>query len=168
LGDRVDLVLDGGPCAVGIESTVLDLTTSIPLIRRPGAVTRDQIESVIGPIDISMQVLPTAAPSPSPGQQEKHYAPRTVAYRFEKSQRDRIPATGVALLTISPTQTLEQQVSRATLPDHPDIYAKHFYAILRLLDGLEMASIYIEMPPDEPQWLAVRDRIVRATKPLAD
>ena len=171
LGDRVDLILDGGPCAVGIESTVLDLTTPVPLIRRPGAISRLQIESIIGPIDISTTALPATIASPSPGQHEKHYAPRTPAFRFETSQRHRVPDSGAALITISPTQTLEHHAARvahAALPNQPESYAKDFYAVLRSLDALGMPSIYIEMPPDKPQWLAVRDRIIRATKPLPD
>jgi L-threonylcarbamoyladenylate synthase len=70
LGDRVELVLDGGPCGVGIESTVLSLAGPRPRILRPGAVTQTQIEAVIGPVEVG-------AGAESPGQHPKHYSPRT-------------------------------------------------------------------------------------------
>src|SRR5207249_9281241 len=77
LGGRIDMILDGGPTAGGLESTVLDLTTSPPRLLRPGLVTPAEIEAIIGPI-----MLPSAAPMgevllPSPGMLPRHYAPRT-------------------------------------------------------------------------------------------
>src|SRR5688572_29815393 len=88
LGDAVDLVLDGGPCTVGIESTVLDLSGDAPRVLRPGAVTREQIESLIGPMEVMKDsVTEVTLPATSPGQHAVHYAPRTPAYRFDASQR---------------------------------------------------------------------------------
>ena len=89
LGDRVDLILDGGPCAVGIESTVIDLTGGRPALLRPGGISRGQLEAVVGPIDV---VQGSAA---SPGQGSRHYAPVTPAYRFEPG--DEVPP-GAAVL----------------------------------------------------------------------
>jgi L-threonylcarbamoyladenylate synthase len=88
----------------------------------------------------------------SPGQSAIHYAPRTPAFRFEPAQRPRIDLTNAAI--IEPTLD-------------PETYARNFYARLRMLDAQGLRAIYIEMPPDAPAWAAVRDRIVRATKPLA-
>jgi L-threonylcarbamoyladenylate synthase len=148
LGDEVDMILDGGPCDVGIESTVLDLTSPRPTILRPGGVTREQIEAVIGPVDLFSGAVDPAIAATSPGQQEKHYAPRTPAYRFESADRVRVNGAILAL-----------DADAAT-------YARTFYARLRELDQSGVAAIYIEMPPDTPQWTAVRDRIIRATQTL--
>jgi L-threonylcarbamoyladenylate synthase len=138
LGDRVDLLLDGGPCAVGIESTVVDLTGARPALLRPGGVSREQLEAVVGPVDV---VHGSAA---SPGQGSRHYAPVTPAYRFERGGP--VPAGGVLM----------------RCEGNPDTYARTLYATLRALDGTADV-IYVEMPPDEPAWAAVRDRLTRAT-----
>ena len=79
LGNQVDLILDGGPCAVGIESTVQDLSSDRPTILRPGGVSREQIEAFIGPVEMKSIVSATATPAMSPGQQALHYAPRVPA-----------------------------------------------------------------------------------------
>ena len=154
LGDDVDLILDGGPCSIGIESTVLSLAGDVPRILRPGAITREMIESVIGlTVEETGTVAQTTEPQSSPGQFEKHYAPRTPAYRFEPRERHQIDLTDAAI--IEPTLD-------------PQAYARQFYARLRLHDAQQLRAIYIELPPDVPQWHAVRDRILRATRPLAE
>lgn len=151
LGDLVDLILDGGPCDVGIESTVLDLSSS-PRVLRPGHVTAAQIANVIGQnVQHGTMILSSTEASISPGQQQKHYAPRTPAFRFRPSQRNALDLTNAAVIEI----TLD-----------PTTYARNFYARLRLLDTQNLTAIYIEMPPDTPEWLAVRDRIRRATREL--
>lgn len=151
LGDAVDMVLDGGACAVGIESTVLDLSGAVPRILRPGHVSAEELEAVIGRVEQASIVSAAEAAATSPGQHERHYAPRTPAFRFETSQRRSIDLTDAALIDL----TLE-----------PESYARNFYARLRLLDAQGLRAIYIELPPSQPQWVAVRDRIVRATQPL--
>jgi L-threonylcarbamoyladenylate synthase len=148
LGGEVDMILDGGPCDVGIESTVLDLSSSRPAILRPGGVTREQIETIIGPVDLFTGAIDPAIAAASPGQHEKHYAPRTPAYRFDPNDRARV--SGAIL----------------DLDADADAYARLFYARLRELDQSGAPAIHIEMPPDTPQWMAVRDRIIRATRPL--
>lgn len=149
----IDLILDGGPCEVGIESTVIDLTSDVPQILRPGGVTREQIEEIIGPVEVkSVSIGPATVTSPmkSPGQMGVHYAPRTPAFRIEPSQRSAIDLTDAALI--------ELMLDAET-------YARNFYARLRMLDEQQLKAIYIELPPDDPAWHAVRDRVMRATKP---
>jgi L-threonylcarbamoyladenylate synthase len=75
LGGLVDYILDGGPCVVGIESTVLSLTSSAPVLLRPGGISRQQIEAVIGPV--TLQARPSSEAHPSPGMHPRHYSPRT-------------------------------------------------------------------------------------------
>jgi L-threonylcarbamoyladenylate synthase len=167
LGDAVDLVLDGGSCRVGIESTVLDLTTSPPTILRPGGVPREQIEAVIGPVAVASGGGAHSAPAKSPGQQETHYAPRTPAFRLRYQQSAFTPGP-CAVMVVGRKHQVRQvrQVRLVEMPGIPDEYARLFYAVLRELDALGLPSLYVEMPPDGPEWDAVRDRIRRATKPL--
>src|SRR5688572_3221286 len=92
LGDEVDLILDGGPCEVGIESTVIDLSVDPPTILRPGSITREQIEAEIGPITVFAGSVDPKLAATSPGQHSIHYAPRALAYRFDAVHRERVEA----------------------------------------------------------------------------
>ena len=149
LGDEVDLILDGGPCRVGIESTVLDVSGPKPRILRPGGIARTILEAAIGPVELDAACASPDAPSPSPGRQSVHYAPTTPAVRFETGRMPPPPAD-VAVLRAG---------------DDPQAFARDLYAELRRLDAQGKREIWIEMPPDSPEWEAVRDRIIRATRP---
>ena len=171
LGDAVDLVLDGGPCRVGIESTVVDLTGERPVILRPGGVPRRKVEAIVGPVEVFGGSVDPGHPSASPGQHARHYAPRTPAVRFETPQRgliqiDAPDGSPNGLMCVSPLPGLKKWERIVAMPGVPEAYAQHFYAVLRELDGMGLHTIHIEMPPDRPEWEAVRDRIVRATQPL--
>jgi L-threonylcarbamoyladenylate synthase len=170
LGDAVDLVLDGGPCVVGIESTVLDLTGPLPMILRPGAVSREQIEAVVGPVNVVPPLASLDAPAASPGQHPVHYAPRTPAVRFETIQRGliHVETDGIpnGLMAVGTIDYLKKWGRIVAMPKVPEVYARNFYAVLRELDGMGLNTIFIEVPPDRPEWAAVRDRILRATEPL--
>src|SRR3954469_8871412 len=171
LGDAVDLVLDGGPCGVGIESTVLDLTGERPLILRPGGVPRRQIEAILGPVDVFGASVDPAEAAASPGQHARHYAPRTPAIRFETAQRKLISPHAPdgrpnGIMVLSPMVVLKKWETLVAMPNSPELYATNFYAILRELDAMGLREIFIEVPPDKPEWEAVRDRIRRATVPL--
>ena len=176
LGDRVDLILDGGPCAVGIESTVIDLTARPrPVILRPGGVTREQIEKVIGPVHAPAGVVTSVTtPAASPGQHEVHYAPRAPAFRFERADAHRAsrwladhPGEHVVVLSLGavPKEPADAAHRVVEMSASPESYARHLYATLRAADEAGAAAIWVEMPPDEPVWVAVRDRLRRATKP---
>jgi L-threonylcarbamoyladenylate synthase len=138
LGDAVALVVDGGPCTVGIESTVISLTGPVPRILRPGMISRTQIEEVIGPVE-------SGAGEESPGQHPKHYSPRTRVVIGE-SPRD---GSGVRL-------------DSSNMPHDAAAYAELFYGKLHELDQQGYDWIAIELPPDTPEWAGVRDRITRA------
>jgi L-threonylcarbamoyladenylate synthase len=163
LGDAVDLILDGGPCTIGIESTVLDLSGNHPTILRPGGVTREQIESSIGPVDVITATVPPDSAALSPGQHARHYAPRTPAVRVERGELNSVAIPGRGFLLINAPPAAVNMHSIIAMPGDPSAYARQFYAVLRRLDGLALRQIVIEMPPDEPAWAAVRDRIIRAT-----
>lgn len=151
LGNAVDMILDGGPCTVGIESTVIDLSGAVPRILRPGGVSREAIEQEIGPVELFGGIVEASAAAASPGQHATHYAPRTPAFRFTPEQRTLIDLTRAALLDATAD---------------PICYAQDLYARLRELDERGLDAIYVEMPPDRPEWHAVRDRIRRATRPI--
>jgi L-threonylcarbamoyladenylate synthase len=164
LGGGVDLILDGGPCTVGIESTVIDLSADRPCILRPGGVTRQQIESVIGPVDLFQGSVDATAPAASPGQHLRHYAPQTPAFRFEQSRRGQLLRESNAIvLIIGPASFSTVPARVISMPDDAKAYARLLYHTLRDADAKQPGAIYIEMPPDRPEWAAVRDRLMRAT-----
>jgi L-threonylcarbamoyladenylate synthase len=167
LGSAVDFVLDGGPCTVGIESTVLDLTLPRPKILRPGGITRAQIEKLIGPVDVGEMVTDEQTPATSPGQHVTHYAPRTAAFRFEFGGRDALEiVANTGFVTLGVTGDIVRHGPSITLPASPRLYARALYAALHELDAMGLAAIYVEMPPDRPEWAAIRDRLLRATRPI--
>jgi L-threonylcarbamoyladenylate synthase len=151
ISEHAKVILDGGKCRVGIESTVLDLSREKPLVLRPGQVTRLQIESVYGgTID---QVEPNQAVRRSPGMYPRHYAPKTRMVLVDKLQ------PGQAGLTMEPPIS-ENQVPMSQMPG---AYAQGLYSALRRLDMLNLEAIYVQMPPDEAEWEAVRDRLFKAS-----
>lgn len=159
-GDRVPLILEGGPCKVGIESTVLDITAEHPRILRPGGISREKIEKVLDePVLANQLTASIDRAAVSPGQLPVHYAPRAPAFRFNSSQWQAVqnwvldhPGSVVFYLGES-------------MPNKPADYARVLYANLRNADTAGATTILIEMPPDEPAWTAVRDRLLRATLP---
>lgn len=176
-GSAVELILDGGPCRVGIESTVIDLSVPEPIILRPGHVTREQIERCIGPVRLFVENIVADSPARSPGQQELHYAPRAPAFGFEESDtssftkwRQRHPSDRCVIL-IAESSAARQEFERSTsplqqlifMPSEATEYARRLYSTLRAADESNPAAIWIELPPDRATWAAVRDRIRRAT-----
>ncbi|MRR50923.1 MAG: threonylcarbamoyl-AMP synthase [Rhodocyclaceae bacterium] len=164
LGDSV-FVLDGGPCPVGIESTILDLSGDAPAILRPGGITPEAISQVLGhPVAIATRA---SAPRVS-GSLEAHYAPRTPL--------DLVPAEGLvatvraALARRAPIAVVSSQAPALEdelltwhrAPAQPAPFAQELYASLRRLDGLGLARIIIQQPPSDATWTAVNDRLRRA------
>jgi L-threonylcarbamoyladenylate synthase len=178
MGNSVDLILDGGPCRVGIESTVLDLSGAIPTILRPGSITREQLEAEIGPVDVFEGAINPSLAAASPGQHAIHYAPRLPAYRFSPEDVAKViawlgsrDAFRVPVLLVSPILKEMAKIPGARviqMPALPSSYAHDLYAVLRAADVPENEAILIEMPVGEPAWAAIRDRLIRATRPLAD
>lgn len=140
-------VLDGGPCAVGIESTVVDLAHGAPRVLRPGGVPREAIEAALR-TDVPL----AEAVGLAPGQHARHYSPRTPV-RFVDRLHDE-PGLGFGRIA-GPGQR--------SLPLDPRAAAISLYAALHDLDAAGHPEIAIERPPDGPAWEAVRDRLRRAT-----
>jgi L-threonylcarbamoyladenylate synthase len=159
LGSDVDLVLEGGPSEVGIESTILDLSGPRPVLLRPGHISRDQLKEVLG-----VEILERTAAAPrNPGGMERHYAPRTPArmvFSYELDKAITQAKGGVAVLAFSrPDERVDHWLR---MPREPKAYAQRLYAALRELDAAGCERILIEAPPESPEWSAVRDRLKRA------
>lgn len=159
LGAAVDLVLDGGPCEVGIESTVLSLAGGAPRLLRPGMVSRQEIERWIGPVESAGEPASGQA-HPSPGLHHRHYSPRTPLYLVEGGD---LPAGGRgAYVFTGQGPDSPPGVWPAPLPRDPAAYAAMLYGTLHALDREGLDWIAVERPPAGPEWAGVLDRLVRA------
>ncbi|WP_348944497.1 L-threonylcarbamoyladenylate synthase [Chitinibacter sp. FCG-7] len=164
--DVLQLVLDGGACDVGVESTIVSLVGETPKLLRPGGVSREAIEAVLGH-DLEHHTNQHSAKQRVSGLLDSHYAPRTTLItgnlaalhheaeqRLEKGQKlillnyQSIP--NIPFLTLHP------------MPKSADNYAKAIYATLRQLDCAGFDALLLELPPTETQWLAIHDRLSRA------
>jgi L-threonylcarbamoyladenylate synthase len=161
LGDAVDQILDGGPCQIGIESTVLSLVGE-PTILRPGGISQAQIESVIGPVKLAGKTVDASQVAASPGQQPVHYSPTTPTFRFESEDRHKI-AISSRDIVLAMMLGVRQNIA---MPVDAIEYARRLYAALHEADAGGFDRILIELPPNAPEWLAVRDRIYRAARPI--
>lgn len=166
----IHLVLDAGPCSGGLESTVLDLTTSPPQLLRPGLITPAEIEAVIGPIQrAAAPVASDHQALPSPGLLHRHYAPRAPLECVTEGDQWRLLAlreqgVRVGWLTFTDTEKLAGLgVTHVRMPRDPAAYAARLYAALHALDDAAVDRILVTLPPDHPEWLAVRDRLRRAS-----
>jgi len=158
LGNRVDYILDGGPCEVGIESTVLLLADEIPVLLRPGGVSRQQIQEVIGPVATVDHALHGS--HPAPGMHRRHYSPRTPVLLVEDGQ---VPqeGTGAYLQIRSAPKLTVSEVIR--MPNKAGEYAASLYRVLHELDAKGYDWIAVEIPGVGTEWEAVLDRLRRAS-----
>jgi L-threonylcarbamoyladenylate synthase len=165
-GDEL-LVVDGGPCAVGIESTIVDCSRGAPVLLRPGAVTREQIEAACGePLRDKAEL---AAPDPrASGTLAAHYAPdakvRLMDAKALQSALDVLGAQAahIAVWARSPLKSRSPRVLQRRMPDDAAAAAQQLFAVLRSFDAEGARLIWIETPPDTPDWEGVRDRLQRA------
>ena len=160
------MVLDGGACDVGLESTIVDLSRGEPVLLRPGAISREDIRSVLGkaPHDRDHE-----APR-APGTLAAHYAPRTALVmmdleELEQEVRTRSNAAVLALGEAPPTAQVTEWIAASRDPAR---YAHDLYANLRTLDASGAKRILVEIPPLTPEWEAVNDRLSRAAAGARD
>lgn len=167
LGATVDLVLDGGQCEVGVESTIVDVSGEYPVILRPGMITAAQIEAVLHTV---LRQQKKNAPRVS-GSLATHYAPLTPTKLMPKTEILAFLRTVTAadfplvLLLRSPLSILEKGVEFILMAEDPKQYAHDLYATLRSLDQKNFKQIVIEAVPDNNRWDAIRDRLNRASSP---
>lgn len=165
-GDAL-LVIDGGPCEVGIESTIVDCSRGAPVLLRPGAITRAQIEAACGETLRDKDTL--GAPDPrASGTLESHYAPsarlRLMDAKALQTGLDVLGANAVniAIWSRTPVRSRSQRVLQRRMPDDAATAAQQLFAVLRAFDAEGVKLIWVETPPADPEWEGVRDRLQRA------
>jgi L-threonylcarbamoyladenylate synthase len=168
------LILDGGACQVGIESSIVDCTRGAPVLLRPGAITPAQIEAACGLAVLQPQsaaLAGQAAPRAS-GTLRSHYAPRAkVRLLSAKEMQAALPnwlalSSASVLALYSRTAWLpadfSARVQKRTMPPDATAAAQQLFAVLRELDAHPVHEIWVETPPDDAAWDGVRDRLQRA------
>ena len=185
LGDRVDLVLDAGPCAHGIESTVVDIVSDPPRVLRAGAASLEAIRAVVPEVLYDAISLTGDAARASPGLAAKHYAPRTRVVLVDSGPTFGEHVIAVSAAFASPLRrlgaivwsdaarlALETAIQEArlalasfiTLPPDAAAYAQAMFAALHDADAAGLDALFIERVPESAEWWAVADRLRRAAE----
>jgi L-threonylcarbamoyladenylate synthase len=164
LGSHVDFILDGGPCQVGIESTVLSLAElglreKRPVLLRPGGISRRELEAVVGPIASAYEVRSGA--HPAPGMHPRHYSPRTTLYLVTNGKLPE-QGQGLYLQHLHPPNRATVSVTIQQMPHSAGDYAAALYEVLHQADAGNYNWIAIDIPPTTPEWEAIHDRLKRA------
>ena len=163
-------VLDGGPCEVGIESTILDLSRGFPALLRPGRVTPVEIADVLGVAPRLPDGSDATAPRAS-GTLKAHYAPRTplmlAAFDALEPVLEGARIAGARIALVARTSSAgawadARGVHFVAAPDDPHVYARELYGLLRALDRADVSRILVEKLPETAEWIAVNDRLGRA------
>jgi len=168
LGDRIDAIVDGGPCDIGIESTVIALGEGHSALLRPGSITRRDIETIIGPVNVADDQNDEMEPSAprSPGMLKRHYAPNT-RVRLHATQAE----PGEVLLGFGPHALSGAPEGSLNLSEQGDLCeaAANLFAMLRQLDTLGAEAIAVMPIPDDSHGdelgIAINDRLRRAATP---
>lgn len=165
-GDAL-LVLDGGACEVGIESTIVDCTRGVPVLLRPGAISRDDIEQACGMRPLSREDMPEHTPRAS-GTLLAHYAPsakvRLMPAKQIQTALDVLgpDAANIAIYSRQRMHTSARGVLLQRMPHEPHAAAQELFAALRAFDDAKVKLIWVELPPESADWEGVRDRLERA------
>lgn len=158
LGNDVDLILDGGPCSVGIESTVLSLAGTQPVLLRPGGISRQELESLVGPIASAPEV--SAGAHPAPGMHIRHYSPRIPLLLVSGGK---LPEQGRGIYLQHTRSATRPGVETVRMPAEATAYAAALYLALHQADDANFDWIAVDLPPLTPEWEAVLDRLRRAS-----
>lgn len=165
LDGDVDYILDGGPCAVGVESTIVDFSRGHPVLLRPGGMPRAAIEAIVGPLAVADEHAPAA-----PGMLASHYAPRAEVIAVDPSDVPAAVATAQGMVAVlAPASAFlewgDLPALAYPLPDELDGMARHLYAALRDLDSRGVDVVIAALPPAVGLGEAVGDRLRRAAGP---
>lgn len=156
LGESIPMILDAGACKVGIESTIIDLTSAQPRILRPGFITAAQIEQVLQKPILIGQGDRTVRVS---GHLESHYAPQSP---LKIVANDEFVKATTATVIISFDDINYNALRTIKMSRDPILYAHDLYSVLRQADALNPDQILLEQVPDSDEWLAIRDRLGKA------
>lgn len=161
IGDKIEIIIDGGKCPVGIESTVIDLTTEKNIILRPGGISKEEIEKVIGKVEIYKKENKTL----SPGQLPFHYSPKT-PLKILKNYKEVKEGIRAGLLAFKEPKEKEKFVKIEVLSKNGDLReaASNFFSALHNLDNAGLDIIYAEALPEEGLGLSIMDRLRKAEK----
>jgi L-threonylcarbamoyladenylate synthase len=164
LGDEVDVILDGGACEVGIESTIVSFLDGTPRLLRPGAIEPAALAAVLGrPVAAATGAVRVS------GSHAAHYAPATPLRQLDRTglwvEAARLAGHGESVLVLHHGPVPADApvgVQRLALPATPSGFGHELYSALRRADRLGFAQLLIERPPADEAWLAIRDRLTRA------
>lgn len=178
LNGKIDMIIDGGPVGIGLESTIIDVTSNIPTILRPGFITKDMIETVIGEVEVDQAILDSGSDikPKAPGMKYKHYAPKGDITIFEGNLEDVIMQInqrarqkiedGIKVGVIATDETIYSYdygivKSIGSRRDNNSI-ARSMFALLREFDDLEVECIYTESFRDAGLGQAIMNRLLKA------
>jgi L-threonylcarbamoyladenylate synthase len=150
LGDEVDVVLDGGPCAVGVESTIVDLSSGFAAILRPGGVPREALEEALG------RPVPVGGGIRAPGMLDSHYAPRAEVVLAARQDLE---------VRAAELRSKGRRVLVLALPSPPEEAARRLYAALREADDAGVDAVVTDLPAESGLGLAIADRLRKAAAP---
>ena len=165
------MVLDGGPCSVGIESSIVDCTRSAPVLLRPGVLTKEQLSAACGQPVLSADDMTADQAPRAPGTLESHYAPNaTVRLMDAKAIQTALDLLGadaahIAIYARSIVRIKSSNVLYRRMPDDALATAEQLFAVLRDFDAQAVKLIWIEPVPESTEWDGVRDRLARASAP---
>ena len=162
LGDQVDLIVDGGPCPIGVESTIVSFSDNKPRLLRPGGVSLEEIESIIGKVEIS----PIKDRPSAPGMLPRHYAPRTpIVLDWNEKNRDFYKDKNIGLLAFQQPKNILEFHSVEVLSKKGDMReaAANLFSAIRRLDALNLDLIVAEPIPEIGLGRAIMDRLRRAS-----
>lgn len=157
LGSGAQMILDGGPCTVGIESTVVSLAAAKPVLLRPGGISRIEIESMIGPVGAASDSAEGA--HASPGMHPRHYSPLAKLILVVNGE---LPSQGKGIYLWRENPPSRPEVDTIRMPASAADYAASLYDALHRADTHGRDWIAVELPPSTSDWEAVRDRLRRA------
>ena len=162
LGSAIDMILDGGPCTVGVESTILSLAGPAPCVLRAGGTAIEELEALVGKLDV---FLGTAQHPQAPGQLKRHYATRTRLEIVEETIETLAPGEKVGLLSLIPPENPRKYTAVEALSPEGNLReaAANLFRALRRLDGLSLDRIIARPVPEEGLGLAIMDRLRRCS-----
>ncbi|HEX7554352.1 MAG TPA: L-threonylcarbamoyladenylate synthase [Geothrix sp.] len=163
LGEAVDLILDGGPTAAGLESTILDLSGARPRILRPGPIGAGELADILGPVERWEGIVPAGEVQAAPGMAARHYSPRARLELVGRGAGLREASGRVAYVAFGALPPLPEGVRGVVLPLDAAVVGTRFYALLHELDDAGFERVVMEQPPEDEAWLALRDRLQRAS-----
>jgi len=159
LGGKVDMILDGGPCEVGLESTVIDCSSITPTILRPGAITCEMIEKLIGPVDMISEVAADEAPK-SPGMKYKHYAPNAKV-TIVTGEKDKAKAKLKELAKAGEGKKI-RVVTVEDMGGNYEEIAANLFDMLRKCDEMGLDEVFVEGVAEEGLGVAIMNRLKKA------